>query len=116
MESNQQANSAADEVAFIDDLPVESDEFEGGSHARVAAAIVDTIKANDGGRAIGLEGTWGSGKSSVIEIASNQLAKEKGPDNSKHAVLVGIYVLLVTTLLNILLLAIFFRGLAFFAT
>ena len=88
MNSDHIATSPSDELSFVDDLPVSSDEFEGGSHARVATAIVNTIKANDGGRAIGLEGKWGSGKSSVIEMVAARLSTEKGPDQREHEVLI----------------------------
>lgn len=49
---------------FLPDGPVTKDEF--GSHRAVADSIASKIETADSGITIGLEGTWGSGKSSVI--------------------------------------------------
>jgi hypothetical protein len=56
------------------DLPSESDKFSGGGHQRTAAALARTIEQfDDGDRAIGLEGSWGSGKSSIVKMAEAKL-------------------------------------------
>lgn len=69
----------------LSDAPVESDDFAGNAHSRTARALVETI-ANDnpGIRAIGLEGGWGSGKSTVIEIAGKGLEARKGAGPDHH--------------------------------
>lgn len=54
-----------DEPAAVDSL--------GGAHERVALAIADLIRGEDGGVAVGLEGGWGSGKSTVIRLLANDL-------------------------------------------
>lgn len=57
---------------LLDDLPAKEDKF--GSHERVANAIIDLVEnsgreiGHRGCTAIALEGTWGSGKSTVVEI------------------------------------------------
>lgn len=47
--------------------PSEIDEF-GGSHNRIALAIANLIKTEKGGKSIGLEGEWGTGKSTIIKL------------------------------------------------
>ena len=60
---------------ILTDLPSENDEFSGGGHQRTANALADTIVQFEGAdRAIGLEGNWGSGKSTIVELAKKQLA------------------------------------------
>ena len=64
---------------LIEDLPATTDEFgpEGqGSHERVARAITDLILGENGGKFVGLEGTWGSGKSTVVNLIKKQLSEE----------------------------------------
>lgn len=56
----------------------EDDAFAGGGHTRTATALADTISqigTRDG--AIGLEGSWGAGKSMVIKLATKTLPKGK---------------------------------------
>lgn len=74
------------EVRHLSDAPVEDDDFAGGAHARTARALVDTILSdNRSVRAIGLEGSWGSGKSSVIEIARKHLEQAGGIRNIMYS-------------------------------
>ena len=79
--SDSDTNKVSDRFAklqHLTDHPVEEDLLAGGAHARTAKALVDTIVNEEGGgKAIGLEGTWGSGKSSVVEIARQQLENRK---------------------------------------
>jgi hypothetical protein len=56
---------------LVSDLPSEIDSF--GAHSRVASSIADMFSSEDGGKTIGLEGGWGSGKSTVVRLLSNQL-------------------------------------------
>ena len=55
----------------VDDAPASEDEF--GSHAPIAAAVRELITTEPGGRTIGLEGSWGSGKSTVVKLLNDQL-------------------------------------------
>lgn len=54
-------------VNLLDDKP-ETDDQTGGGHQRVADAIARLIERERGGKAIALEGSWGSGKSSVVKM------------------------------------------------
>jgi hypothetical protein len=71
-------------IHLIDDAPSAVDEFEGGAHGRVATALVDIITTADGGKAIGLEGSWGSGKSTVIDIAGTKLSEFDKTSDRRH--------------------------------
>jgi len=62
---------------IILDRPTGSDSFSGGGHARTASSLASLIYSFDGTTtAIGLEGRWGSGKSSIVEIAQKQLESD----------------------------------------
>ena len=64
---------------LLDDSPAEDDEF--GSHERVAEAIVQLLETEDeGGKSIGLEGGWGSGKSTVVRLIEKKLSQTKTGD------------------------------------
>lgn len=60
---------------FIDDIETEQDEL-GDAHKYVAEAIYQQIKDMDGGKAIALEGGWGSGKSSVVKKVKSKIQIE----------------------------------------
>lgn len=54
------------------------DDFQHGTHERVAETLFSLIKNNKGqAQTIGLEGVWGSGKSSVIKILKNKLSDKE---------------------------------------
>ncbi len=59
-------------IQILDDSPAREDAF-GGTHKRIADAIQDLVDNEDGGKAIGLEGTWGSGKSTIVEMLKDAL-------------------------------------------
>ena len=70
------ADKSKPRTILIEDVPSTTDDFglEGqGPHERVARAITDLILGENGGKFIGLEGTWGSGKSAVVNLISYQL-------------------------------------------
>ena len=62
---------------LLDDTPPPEDQlaFHGeGSHERVARAMADLIQSSEpGGKLIGLEGGWGSGKTTVINLMRKRL-------------------------------------------
>lgn len=58
-------------TVLLDDIPSSDDAF--GAHTRVANAIVGIVTAESGGKAIGLEGGWGSGKSTIINLIRTTL-------------------------------------------
>ncbi|KJF66035.1 hypothetical protein RS75_20405 [Rhizobium nepotum 39/7] len=62
------------ERTILIDEPSREDQFHGKGHERTAAALARAITSMAGhDRAIGLDGPWGSGKSTVVEIACNVL-------------------------------------------
>jgi hypothetical protein len=61
---------------LLPDNPSEVDEFS-ESHSKVAEAIVQLMHEDKGGISIGLEGEWGTGKSTVMKLLSNILEREK---------------------------------------
>jgi KAP family P-loop domain len=63
-----EAGAASISVRLLADEPADADEFEAGAHARVANAIADLVRSEVGGKSIGLEGSWGSGKSTVVRL------------------------------------------------
>lgn len=64
---------------IIDDIPSNKDLFHGGGHERTAHSLSKAIvKFDEGDSAIGLDGCWGSGKSSVVEMAASKLAEKNG--------------------------------------
>jgi hypothetical protein len=66
------SESAQLEIRLLPDHPTTKDEFKSGAHEKIAETLVDIVTEGEGGKAIGLEGSWGSGKSSVIEIAAQK--------------------------------------------
>lgn len=54
------------------DEPTDVDSF--GAHSRVAKALAGELLTEEGGRTIGLEGPYGSGKSTVVRLTRNELA------------------------------------------
>ncbi|MYH40389.1 MAG: hypothetical protein F4150_01075, partial [Chloroflexi bacterium] len=60
----------------IDDAPADEDAF--GAYEAKAAAIHGLITGERGGRTIGLEGRWGSGKSTIVGLLERRLT---GPDS-----------------------------------
>ena len=53
---------------LLPDTPADTDSF--GSHERVAHSIAEVVQTESGGKAIGLEGGWGSGKSTIVKLIS----------------------------------------------
>ena len=67
------------------DEPSKEDLFHGGGHKKTAIALAKAIECfKDKDRAIGIDGPWGSGKSSVVEIAEAQLKESKGNDSPEY--------------------------------
>lgn len=59
---------------FILDAAADKDSFQ--SHGRIAAAIARVIQTNKDVKLIGLLGSWGSGKSTVVKLLCNELASK----------------------------------------
>ena len=62
---------------LVRDRPIEGDEADGeGAHQRLASALADLMRYEKvGGVSVGLEGSWGSGKTSVLKLLLNELRK-----------------------------------------
>lgn len=65
-------SSEACATLLISDIPADHDQF--GAHSRIAEAVAESIRAEAGGRSIGIEGPWGSGKSTVVNLLKARLA------------------------------------------
>lgn len=75
----QGAELAHKRAKLIPDVPAEEDAFFGAGHARVAGALAEAVAELSGeDAAIGLEGPWGAGKSTVIHLASKRLGEKEG--------------------------------------
>lgn len=61
---------------FIRDEPAAEDLF--GSHDRLARAIATVIQTQKDLKVVGLLGAWGSGKSTVVKLVQDHLAKDEG--------------------------------------
>lgn len=71
---SQEKKPSAAKRLILPDMPSEADEFSGGGHQRTANALADTIvQFEDADHAIGLEGSWGSGKSTIVKLAEKVL-------------------------------------------
>ena len=58
-------------TVLVDDDPAARDTF--GTHQPIVDAVYELITSEAGGRTIGLEGSWGSGKSTVVRILTERL-------------------------------------------
>lgn len=82
MNDNNTVNSRCPTVTVSDD-PSQEDAF--GTHVKLAEAILDTIREDNGGGTVTLEGSWGSGKSTVVEMIQQRLIED---DSENASVLV----------------------------
>jgi len=71
--SQKSGTDGSPAVVLLADEPSSSDDFDAKAHDQVARAIANLIEHEPGGGVIGLEGTWGSGKSTVVELLCEHL-------------------------------------------
>src|SRR6266566_3087986 len=64
-------------VHLVPDEPSASDDFDAKAHDQVAQSIAALVRNEPGGKVIGLEGLWGSGKSTVVRLVRQHLTTEK---------------------------------------
>ena len=64
---------------LLADTPAEADAF--GGHEQVARSIAEVVLNESGGKAIGLEGGWGAGKSTIVKLISQQLPQTSERDH-----------------------------------
>ncbi len=74
--------AAVEKARLIPDLPTTDDAF--GAHQLLARSLADLISCEEGGKAIALEGGWGSGKSSVVAMLKTQLEQDGKNDSAIH--------------------------------
>lgn len=67
---------------FIEEEPAEKDNF--GSHGRVAEAVAKVIMNSKKNKTIGLLGTWGSGKSTVVRMIEDRVEEKDKSSDVKH--------------------------------
>lgn len=60
---------------LISDAPSDADDF--GSHKRIAQTLAELVRTETGGKAIGLEGGWGAGKSTVVNLLRAELTADR---------------------------------------
>lgn len=65
---------------FISNNPCGEDLFEGKSHEKIADCIVEQLKENENCNIIGIEGSWGTGKSNLVKLIQNKLQKNNSKD------------------------------------
>lgn len=61
---------------FIPNSPIGEDKFEGQSQEKIANVLVDILN-DENFQIIGIDGTWGTGKSNLVEIVNKKLPMHK---------------------------------------
>lgn len=55
-----------------------------GAHERIANALATLIETSEGGKSIRLDGEWGAGKSTVVQILRKRLSGNNTPQGQKN--------------------------------
>src|ERR1700733_3032363 len=68
--------AGARRIALLSDEPSSTDDFAGKGHEAVATSIAEIVENENGGRVIGLEGSWGAGKSTILRLLVTRLTSD----------------------------------------
>lgn len=77
MDNNNSSKRNFNYPHFLSNSPCNEDLFEGKSHSKIAGNIADLLIENQNSNIIGIEGTWGSGKSNLIKLVEKNIIDEK---------------------------------------
>src|ERR1043165_5777911 len=75
-------------TVLVSDVPAKEDSFESNkAYKRIVEAILDIIRseAKDGGLFIGVEGNWGAGKTTIINLLRKELRKSIVKEETSEA-------------------------------
>jgi hypothetical protein len=78
-------------VYLLADEPASTDDFAAGAHKRVAKAIAEVVAGEPGGKVIGLEGSWGSGKSTVVQLVRELLGANDNAQRDRADIKVVVF-------------------------
>ncbi len=67
---------------LIRDIPSDTDSF--AIHSRIAEAIIDLVERERGGISVGISGSWGSGKSTIINFIQKKFKEDHGSTSQCH--------------------------------
>jgi energy-coupling factor transporter ATP-binding protein EcfA2 len=84
LETNGHVDGSPQRIKLLNDSPSEADVFKSQAHSRIALGISQIVSSESGGSVIGLEGPWGSGKSTIISILKGKLEAESNIDLSSR--------------------------------
>lgn len=73
--NNAAITTSPGHIQILEDIPAEQDDFH--SHEMISEALREIIQGRRGGLTVGLEGKWGSGKSTIIKILREKLSGDK---------------------------------------
>ncbi|MFA6240385.1 MAG: P-loop NTPase fold protein [Candidatus Hydrogenedentales bacterium] len=73
--------SSSCKTNLLSDTPATDDAF--GSHERLAKVLAQMIQTEPGGKSIGIEGEWGSGKSTLVKMLARVLSERNAPDSAE---------------------------------
>jgi hypothetical protein len=78
---SKQEHQVGYKFAILSEDVATQDLFEDKTHERVSENLFQIISDSSKGVTIGLEGSWGSGKSTVIKLLKDKLTKDVGEKN-----------------------------------
>lgn len=70
----------ANEGRILSKAPCNDDLFHGGAHKKLAKVIAEEILKDENCSIIGIDGSWGSGKSNLVGMVEKELTDESKPE------------------------------------